>query len=583
VHTKIACCLHCSAVAKSVHSLTTATITAFHFHCSAVAKFVPSPTTLVCVYNTIVLKCRGGALDLMREMQQAGVPPDAVTYNAVMNACAKAGKSGKALEVLQHMKDAHVQLTVATYGTALDACARRAEWERSFFLLHEMREEPSLLQPDEACYSAAINSCVRAGRWQEALQLLRDMKAEGMKPNQITACAAINACTQGGQPQLALDLLEEMRRTGMEPDTVTYTAVMRACKQSGQWQRSLDLLVQMESEGVKIGSSTWYAVISACSEECQWREASHILAEMMTRGITPTVQFFSVAMIACVNAQQWQAALDLFATVPRPDLTCYNAALYACEKGGLGDVALELMASMKGDCAPNADTYRHTIAAIAASPATMLISTATAAQQQQQKRSDSSSSDDVTAVDSGNDDQQQQQQLQQQQRVEYMDAMYSEAVYKRLIKHWRRGVLVLSEHTHTPHMAAAAIRMVLNSMLGRDSQLLDEHVHDSNTDLFIVCKATDGSDAYELYRAVAAVLKQHELDFAMDAKRGRFVVFSPSLAMMCMTDIDAAVVNMSAVEDARAARSKRALSDRQSANVNTDADDDSSDSVDATQ
>ena len=102
------------------------------------------------------------AVSLLRRMATQGPTPNAMTYAATIDACAKATPSrpADALELLGHMEAANVKPDGVTYASAIHACARASPaWtDEALFLVEEM--EAAGIPPEAFAYSAAIDVSV---------------------------------------------------------------------------------------------------------------------------------------------------------------------------------------------------------------------------------------------------------------------------------------------------------------------------------------------------------------------------------------------------------------------------------------
>lgn len=77
---------------------------------------------------------------VFEEMTNEGVKPNAVTYNAVMDAYAKANDHAAALTWLEKMRADGVTPNVVTYTTLINACGRAGRIEEAARVLDEAGE-----------------------------------------------------------------------------------------------------------------------------------------------------------------------------------------------------------------------------------------------------------------------------------------------------------------------------------------------------------------------------------------------------------------------------------------------------------
>lgn len=75
---------------------------------------------------------------VFQEMSEAGVEPDMVTYNTVINALARCGRVQEATDHVRAMKDQGLSPDVVTFGTLIHACAQSSRREAALALFAEL-------------------------------------------------------------------------------------------------------------------------------------------------------------------------------------------------------------------------------------------------------------------------------------------------------------------------------------------------------------------------------------------------------------------------------------------------------------
>ena len=61
-------------------------------------------------------------LELLAEVQQKGLAPNAITYSTAISACGKAKQPRKAMELLAKMQQEGLASDAITYSAAISAC-----------------------------------------------------------------------------------------------------------------------------------------------------------------------------------------------------------------------------------------------------------------------------------------------------------------------------------------------------------------------------------------------------------------------------------------------------------------------------
>ena len=96
--------------------------------------------------------------------------PTLVTYNTLMNACAKGGLYYTVLELYEDMLQQGLGPDVITLTALITACKQQGFWEESLELVAEFSRDRRVRLNTIAC-NALIATVGRAGRWQYALQV----------------------------------------------------------------------------------------------------------------------------------------------------------------------------------------------------------------------------------------------------------------------------------------------------------------------------------------------------------------------------------------------------------------------------
>merc|ERR1711904_608783 len=103
-------------------------------------------------------------------------------------------------------------------------------------------------------------------------------------------------------------------KTWATPNTISYSAAITAREKGGQWHHALGLLQIMWTEKIWPNTTSHSAGISACAQGKCWELALQLLEE----------------------CKSWAT----------PNPISYNAAIFACEKGGQSHHAVAILKTM---------------------------------------------------------------------------------------------------------------------------------------------------------------------------------------------------------------------------------------------
>jgi pentatricopeptide repeat protein len=205
-------------------------------------------------------------------------------YNAVMEACHKAGQWEDALALLTHMRTTGPRPGNAAYSAAMRACLRAKVPEKAMGLLQAMREQEegqacygsdgvSYRQdnrPDLATHGLYMRVCASAGHWEEVLTTLQHMRTHGPSPDALCVVHAISALVSCGRVKEAVQVLEESERgvQGAErPRLLAFHVALLGAIDAQDWDSFDAAAAQLQRvEGLLPTPEVTHALLSAGRE-----------------------------------------------------------------------------------------------------------------------------------------------------------------------------------------------------------------------------------------------------------------------------------------------------------------------------
>jgi pentatricopeptide repeat protein len=222
-----------------------------------------------------------GAFACLKAMEEAGVDPDVITYNALISACEKAGEVETALTTFNDMRAAGIIPNLITYNALISACEKAGEVETALKIFEDNMQAAGII-PDVITYNALISACEKAGKVERAQEIFEGMRAAGIIPDVITYSALISACEKAGQAGQALEIFEGMRAAGIIPNVITYSALISACEKAGQAELALKIFDDMRAADIIPNVITYNALISACVRGDHPADARRLLKEAVS-------------------------------------------------------------------------------------------------------------------------------------------------------------------------------------------------------------------------------------------------------------------------------------------------------------
>jgi pentatricopeptide repeat protein len=306
---------------------------------------------------------RHEAMELLDEMNDIGVQPNAYTFTALFNSVDGAQASTKLLERIR--KDYPQVLTrVEVYNAAIHACSRgdRQDWNTALKIFFQMKNQG--IKPNQPTFASLLHSCARAGQLRVALSLLNEMKRT-MVPNAKVWGAALNACAQAGNYKEATNILLDMQDMGISPTTWHLGALLTALAKAGQHELALQML-----EGMEDGNPIVFPVAGGNKK-------------LVLPPVPLDLVAINTVLFACAKVENSQGAKDLLEKLKSgyyttydinnnkvpilPDEISYNAVLSACRDPSEAKAIVKEMRMSRrhrhGAIPPSHITFTHAISA----------------------------------------------------------------------------------------------------------------------------------------------------------------------------------------------------------------------------
>jgi pentatricopeptide repeat protein len=185
------------------------------------------------------------------------------TYNTMMSALCKAGRSDDALKMFNQMQRASLRPDKYTYTILIRACDNENDIKE---LLYAMTERG--IQPDIVTYNTIIQLLCRKRQLTQATKVVTEMEARGIAPDSRTYGTLMSGLLQAGKPSSCLTLFESAysnsRTLALTENVYLYTTAITAASMLNNHERALDLVTRMTASGLKPTLQTLTAVIGAC-------------------------------------------------------------------------------------------------------------------------------------------------------------------------------------------------------------------------------------------------------------------------------------------------------------------------------
>ncbi|CAN6358159.1 unnamed protein product [Urochloa humidicola] len=268
--------------------------------------------------------CRATLRDLLEVCRDAGIPPDAVTYNILIRAAGASGSLEHARLLFDEMLGRNIAPTVVTFGTIVSALCDAGRLEDAFEvkevmvkqyhvppnayvyaslmkglcekgevdaavrLKEEMLENAELVL-DSAVYATLLRAFFQAGRKDEVVGLLEEMKGRGIVADRVVYNALIAGfCEDVRDPSAAFAVLVDMRKNACKADAMTYDTLVAGLCKLGRWRDAAELVEDMPRRGYPPHVVTYRTLFGSMCAAGEFLEADQVLSEMVFKGFAPS-------------------------------------------------------------------------------------------------------------------------------------------------------------------------------------------------------------------------------------------------------------------------------------------------------
>jgi pentatricopeptide repeat protein len=334
-------------------------------------------------------KARG----LIDEMKQAGLEPNRVTYNELINSVIVAGGRKEDMwDIVREMNEAGIkpnQVTCSILLKKLNAQSSEAEVSLTMDMMSAMED-----QMDEVLLSSVVEACVRIGKPDllssklETLQgsgrvaingahtfgslikayghagdvdgvwrCWKEMRSRHIKPSSITLGCMVEAVVRLGDTDGAYDLVQQIQDDDQckgAVNSVIYCSVLKGFAREKKLDRVWSVYEEMGRRGVEMSIVTYNTLLDACARTGRMDFLPHLLQDMRKQSIKPNLISFSTMIKGHCQAGDIHAAFTLLEQMKnetnlKPDEIMYNSLLDGCAQHTLIDEATRLLQEMQAE------------------------------------------------------------------------------------------------------------------------------------------------------------------------------------------------------------------------------------------
>jgi hypothetical protein len=266
---------------------------------------------------------------LLDEMVEEGWTPDAMTCNALLEACSdmcsSRGMLSQAMDALGSARGMYTA-EAAPYNMLMDALCEASLSGLRYGLQVAETMKRSGVEVDEDMIHLLVTECSATAMGSGALGCARSLltaaldsgiSASALNPHKLLSTYA-EVCGEGGAIEIGIALLKLLREVGGKPRLESYACVLEAaCSLSlgeGVLARSVQLIKTVRDKGVHPLDATMSELTEACGLAggpggALW-QAMDVIQEMRLSGERPSMSDVKGLLSAVAKVSEAEGALD---------------------------------------------------------------------------------------------------------------------------------------------------------------------------------------------------------------------------------------------------------------------------------
>lgn len=227
------------------------------------------------------------AIKYLEEMKNAGIRPNLIIYNTLLDALAKHDLS-KAAELLKTMIAENYTPDIITITTLLKEIPKNNNVDS--LSLKELLDQFSKLCngiSDETFINVLLRAFIQTGQVYHAKELFERVVSQGMKPNVKTITTLISGLAQISNSAEITKLIQFSEQMKIELDSGAYKAIIRGYCNAGEMDNALRYLDKARSLKEKPSVRCYNYVIDALVQRGKFEKAKQILQLMKNDKVEP--------------------------------------------------------------------------------------------------------------------------------------------------------------------------------------------------------------------------------------------------------------------------------------------------------
>ncbi|KAL5998450.1 hypothetical protein ACLOJK_009390 [Asimina triloba] len=242
---------------------------------SIVETVLPPTSTILTNVVAGIYNSTGQYLDAKRLIYQLQ-EPDVISWNTLIEACARNGDYNEAINLFRHMQTTEVDPDKCTYASLLSICSKLCNLALGS-ALHGLIVKNDSRCCDILICNMLVDMYAKCGNLESSINAFGEITDK----NLFSWTTLISGIGLHGQPHEALKRFKEMERQGIKPDKIALIAVLSACRHGGLVEEGIELFEKMKGAyGMEPEMDHYVCMVDLlCRNKCV-KEAEQLISSM---------------------------------------------------------------------------------------------------------------------------------------------------------------------------------------------------------------------------------------------------------------------------------------------------------------
>ncbi|XP_077227707.1 pentatricopeptide repeat (PPR) superfamily protein [Tasmannia lanceolata] len=238
---------------------------------------VSSPPLSVFNINTIaMIYNRNGLYQNTKKIISQLQEPDIISWNILIEACARNGDYKEAFKLLKDMQTAQLLPDNCTFVSLTSICSKLCNLALGS-AVHALIIKTDFRRRDVFLCNVLVDMYAKCGNLESSIKIFDEMTER----NLISWTAVISALGLHGYPYEALKRFKEMESLGFKPDTVALIVILSACSHGGLVEEGMQLFERMQGAyGIEPEMDHYVCVVGMLCRNDRLKEVERLISSM---------------------------------------------------------------------------------------------------------------------------------------------------------------------------------------------------------------------------------------------------------------------------------------------------------------